>query len=99
MMHMGFLIIRAISGTYFDFQTRFFHFRSCASLIVACFLLPTVFGLRFSRASMWEHRDVLLLTMIAFLTAISTEWIDAYMKGYFNYSWFPTWFRVRFIMF
>jgi len=99
MMHMTFLLIRVISGNLFDVHTRFFNLRSCASLIAACFLLRSVFGVRFSRATIWEHRDVLLLTGMAVLTAIATEWIDAYMKGFFNYSWLPKWYRERLAIF
>lgn len=90
MMHVGFLFIRFLSGIlYFDYQTRFFHYRSRASFVVASIMLAKIFGFRLSRANIWEHRDVLLLVGIALLTAISTEWIDAYMKGFFVQSWFP----------
>lgn len=98
LMHVGFLIIR-LSGIVMDFQTRFFHFRSCTSLLVAMVLLPIVFNLRFSRACVWEHRDVLLLAGVAILTAIVTEWVDAYFKGFFKYAWFPEWYRERIAMF
>jgi len=93
MMHMLFLVIRFVTGLLTDDFTRLFTYRTRASLVAACALLPTVYGCCLSRACLWEHRDVVLLAGVALGTAITTEWADAYMKGFFTASWFPSWHR------
>lgn len=95
MMHACFLSMRVATGAIFDAQTAAFLLRSTTSLLAACVLLPTVFGLRLSRAQMWYHRDVLCLAALGLFAAVATEYVDAYSRGYLAHSWLPQWYASR----
>eukprot|EP00406_Dinophysis_acuminata_P052561 CAMPEP_0179308006 /NCGR_PEP_ID=MMETSP0797-20121207/50928_1 /TAXON_ID=47934 /ORGANISM="Dinophysis acuminata, Strain DAEP01" /LENGTH=175 /DNA_ID=CAMNT_0021017695 /DNA_START=12 /DNA_END=536 /DNA_ORIENTATION=+ len=77
LMHAGFLFIRFVAGCCFDFQTRFFKVRS---IVCTATLIPTVFRLRPTRRDVLAHLDVAALAAVAVLTAVITEYVDAYAK-------------------
>jgi len=61
-------------------------------LITACILLPTVFGLRFSRKFMYEHLDVWCVLLAACLAAASTEALTMGLEGKLRRAlWQPYW--------
>lgn len=99
MMQVCFLTARLVFNYLAELGMDMFLYRNFAALALGCFLLPTFFGLRLSRACIWEHRDVGCLVVVAFLTAISTEVINMYTQGYSMYHFAnDVWYQKRISM-
>mmetsp|Transcript_49077 Transcript_49077/g.151904 ORF Transcript_49077/g.151904 Transcript_49077/m.151904 type:complete len:313 (-) Transcript_49077:87-1025(-) len=71
LMHACFLGLRVASMAFPDVQVGSYKYSNLASFFMACGLLPTVFGLRPSVASIVEHREVLGLAFAALFIAFA----------------------------
>mmetsp|Transcript_86838 Transcript_86838/g.281195 ORF Transcript_86838/g.281195 Transcript_86838/m.281195 type:complete len:314 (-) Transcript_86838:296-1237(-) len=71
LMHACFLGLRVASMAFPDVQVGSYKYSNLASFFMACGLLPTVFGLRPSVASIVEHREVWALAFVALCIALA----------------------------
>lgn len=93
MMHACFHILRVLNSLIVDGDTNIFFSKIFFTLAVACILLPTIFGFRFSRSCIWEHRDVWLNVTVACVLAVATELFLAEVMS--SPRWKSTWYRTR----
>lgn len=74
LMHASFLMLRVLGHVFHEHGALYWN---VAWLIGACVALRKGFGLRCSLASIYEHRDVWVLVLLALLTAAGTQYLDA----------------------
>jgi len=69
LMHVLFLALRSVPTFMYDSETDVHRF-DWTMLVIACVLLPTVFGFRPTPRGIWEHLGVFLLAFACMLMAI-----------------------------
>lgn len=90
LMHACFLGLRLACLVFPDVQVGY-TFCNTLAFVGACVMLPLIFGLRFSKASLLEHRDVAALAFATFMLAI----VEVSILGKFAFS--NKWTRSMFI--